>query len=81
MNNPEVKKESKRKYAAVWEKLKAEGRCTLECSHQDTLTIINMVRKEKTIDKNKPKGKLLKQEITNTGITFMLVNDTSINNL
>jgi hypothetical protein len=81
MNNPQQELKSKRKYAEAWKILKEKGIVELECSVQDGHTIINMLRKEKTLDKSKPKGKKLTQEFTKTGIIFKLINDTSINNL
>lgn len=70
-----------RKYAPVWQKLKEKGECYIACSREDTLSIVNMVRKERTRDKSKPKGKKLSIEVTSTGIKFKLIEDTSINNL
>lgn len=70
-----------RKYAPVWEKIKREGECVIECSREDTLSIVNMVRKERTSDKNKPQGKTLSIDVTDKGVKFKLITDTSIRNL
>lgn len=81
-----------RKYTPVWKKIKLENRCEVETTHADTITIINGVKKEKVMDKNRPKNKLLDiqtEEIPNSvagkpskiKIIFRLVEDTSINNL
>ena len=70
-----------RKYRPIWDKIKADRRCEISCPHRDTHTIIQGVAREKLKDKKKEKGFLLKNEITDTGIIFSLVLDTSINNL
>lgn len=59
-------------------------RCETSCSRMDTTTIINGVKKEKVLwTKNGkcPEDKRLDVEVTDTGIIFKLVLDTSINNL
>ena len=82
MNNPQpVEVKSKRKYAEAWKILKEKGIVVIECSIKDSHTIVNMLRKEKTLDKDKPKGKKLTQEFNEKGVIFRLINDTSINNL
>jgi len=70
-----------RKYSPIWLKIKTEGYCKVKCPREDTVTIIQGVKKEKVKDKNKPKGKTLKIEVTEVGVEFILANDTSINNL
>lgn len=73
-----------RKYTAILEKLVTEGKCSVECARTDTTTIINGVKKEKVVWSHKkkvPKDKKLKTEVTDKGIDFKLVLDTSINNL
>lgn len=72
---------SKRRYAPVWKQLKEKGACSVSCTREATLTIINMVKKEKSLDKSKPKDKRLLCEVTATGVSFKLVEDVSINNL
>lgn len=71
----------KRKYAPIWNELKDKKSCSVRCSREATHTIILMVAKEKTLDKDRPKGMRLTNEVTETGITFRLVEDLSINNL
>lgn len=72
---------TKRRYAPVWNQLKEQGHCTVSCAREATHTIISMVKKEKNIDPNKPKGKKLSCEVTATGVLFKLIEDVSINNL
>lgn len=75
-----------RKYGPIWQRLKEQGICKVEClTIEDTLTTINGVKKEKAQDKKKPKDKVLKIETSageaGTIIKFQLIIDTSINNL
>jgi len=57
-----------RKYAPIWLKIKETGSCEVQCSREDTLSITNMVRKERSQDKNKPKGKKLTVNVTEKGL-------------
>jgi hypothetical protein len=73
-----------RKYTDILNKLLTTGRCSVACPRVDTTTIIGGVKKEKVIwtkKKKIPKDKKLKIEVTETGIDFKLILDTSINNL
>lgn len=80
-----------RRYGPIWARLKETFYCRVECpSTEDTITVINGVKKEKSQDRQKPKDKVLdiktsdgmdKQGERCTVIEFRLVIDTSINNL
>lgn len=81
MANNTVLSSGVRKYTPIWQKLKAEGVCIIKCPREDTLIIARGVAKERGKDKNRPKDKILVTTVTDTGITFRLKEDTSINNL
>lgn len=70
-----------RKYTPIWRALKEKGVCVVKCTREDTLTVYNGVRKEKVRDSHKPKARVIETEMTEDGIIFRLVEDTSINNL
>lgn len=73
-----------RKYTDILNKLLVTGTCSVACKRTDTTTIIGGVKKEKVIwtkKKKIPADKRLKIDVTETGIDFKLVLDTSINNL
>jgi hypothetical protein len=89
MGSELIVKKSTRRYAAIWAQLKETGSCEIKCDPNDTITLVQMVRKEKLQDKTKEKGKIVKHTVTTkvidgeaiTYIKFRLVNDTSIRNL
>lgn len=92
MNKARVSSSGSRKYSAIWQKLKNEGKCIVGCTHADSHTIIHGVKKEKNRDINKPKGKMLNitsEEIpsgkpgvaSTVKITFKLINEVSINTI
>lgn len=73
-----------RKYTDILNKLLTTGTCSVACKRTDTTTIIGGVKKEKVIwtkKKKIPSDKRLKIDVTETGIDFKLILDTSINNL
>lgn len=70
-----------RKYTPIWTKIKLTGFCIVHCSREDTITIMNGVKKEKLQDKSKPEKKILICDPTDDGVHFKLVTDSSINNL
>lgn len=73
-----------RKYGPILNQLVETGKCTVACTRVDTTTIINGVKKEKVAwvkKKRCPKDKVLKIEVTDNGVEFKLVIDTSVNNL
>lgn len=72
---------TQRKYTPLWNKLKEKGEVAVKCSRQDTMTIITGLAKEKVQDKKKDPQKILRNELTEEGIIFRLVLDTSVNNL
>lgn len=79
---PATPLKKRRRYQVIWEEIKSKGRCQIECPRVDTQTIINMVHKEKKFDKSPElKGKVLQSRPTDTGVLFVLVQDTSIRNL
>lgn len=94
---PQILSSGKRKYHNIMHRLTSLNdehgkpfaivdlhRCEIKCSRQDTTTIINGVKKEKVIWTKKgkaPKDKVLEVEVTDEGIIFKLVTDTSIRNL
>jgi hypothetical protein len=81
---PIILASGKRKYVPILEELLASGKCAVTCPRVDTKTIIDGVKKEKVIWAAKgkiPLGKILKIELTELGVDFRLVTDTSINNL
>lgn len=75
----------KRKYIPILELLVSDAkRCDIECPHTDTRTIIDGVKKEKVKwvkRKRWPDGQALRIEITDKGVIFRMVIDTSIRNL
>lgn len=74
----------KRKYVPIIEQLIASGKCIVTCPRKDSKTVVDGVKKEKLIWVNSgkiPKDKHLKIELTDEGVEFKLVTDTSINNL
>lgn len=82
------KEESKRKYSDIMETLTKTGRCRITCRLVEAPTISAGVKKEKVQWKKQdkwPKGKAIKiqliDEPTKEGILFLMVEDTSINNL
>jgi len=70
-----------RKYSPIWLKIKTSGFCKVHCPREDTITVVQGVKKEKVKDKNRPKGKTLQIKVTEVGVEFTLATDTSINNL
>lgn len=73
-----------RKYTDILDRLINTGKCSVICSREDITTVIGGVKKEKVIwtkKKKIPKDKRLKIDVTETGIDFKLILDTSINNL
>jgi hypothetical protein len=80
----QVLSSGRRKYTAILEELLAKAFCRVECTHLDTRTIIDGVKKEKVkwVKRQRwPKGKALKIDIEANGVLFKSVLDTSINNL
>lgn len=80
----QVLSSGRRKYTAILEELVNKAFCRISCTHLDSRTIIDGVKKEKVVwvKKNRwPKGKALTIKIEDDGITFRSVLDTSINNL
>lgn len=85
MSQAQVLSSGRRKYTAILEELVSlKAFCRVACTHLDTRTIIDGVKKEKVKwvkNKRWPKGKALKIDIEKEGILFKSVLDTSINNL
>lgn len=79
---------AKRKYTDILQELVSKSFCRIECKLADSLTITAGVKKEKVSwvkAKKWPQGKALKIDIIDTptweGISFRMIEDTSINNL
>jgi hypothetical protein len=80
----QVLSSGRRKYSAILETLVEKALCRVKCTHLDTRTIIDGVKKEKVKwvkRKRWPSGKALKIDIEDDGILFKSILDTSINNL
>jgi len=77
-----------RKYTAILADLTSKGFCRVACELKDAPTIMAGVKKEK-VAWNKagkwPKGRALKIDVIDTidweGLSFRMIEDTSINNL
>jgi hypothetical protein len=82
----------RRKYAPIWDQLKTKGSCQVKCpTAEDVIGTVNGLKKEKSLDKKKDKGKILAIEYTvekdkedkptgNTIVEFKLITDTSLRN-
>lgn len=73
----------RRKYTELWKTIKLNGSkpTHIKCERRDTVTVMNGVKKEKLQDKTKEKDKILDCDPTEIGVTFRLLEDTSINNI
>jgi hypothetical protein len=75
---------SGRKYSPVINELLAKKFCKVKCTHTDTTTIMEGVKKEKVRFVKKklwPSDMALRIEVVDGGIEFKMVVDTSIRNL
>lgn len=66
------------KYQQIWIKILGAGECSVKCDRIDTNTIINGVKKLRQKESEKVKGKLLRTTLTDEGIKFELIPDTTI---